>query len=511
MDDWTSGYVTDIGYTYGYYTELNPERVKLAFLNQGWVYPQFINACELGFGQGLSINLHAAGSSTKWHGTDFNPSQASLAKELADISGSGVQLRDESFVEFCARADLPDFDYIGLHGIWTWVSDENRSTIVDFVRRKLAPGGVLYISYNALPGWSAFAPIRHLMRQHADTLSTKGSGIVKRIDGAIEFSEKLLATGPKFSRVNVHVGERFAQLKKHDREYLAHEYFGDHWVPMYFSDMAHWLRAAKVHYACSADYMDHIDTVNLTAEQQAFLADIADPMFRETTQDFMVNRQFRRDYWVKGARAMPAIELAELQRAQRIVLVTHRADVKLKTEGALGEVNLNEAIYGPILDLLSDHKVKTLGEIEQALAETNINFPRLFQAIMVLASDGHLAPVRDETSIAQSKIHTDRLNHHLCQKARSGKDIEYLVSPLTGEGIAVDRLQLLFLLCRSQGIKTPTEWADYVWQLLVIHGQKLVKHGITLETAEENLAEITDQAEAFVLKRLPIFKALQIA
>ena len=30
MTDWTSGYVADIGYTYGYYLELNPQRVKEA-------------------------------------------------------------------------------------------------------------------------------------------------------------------------------------------------------------------------------------------------------------------------------------------------------------------------------------------------------------------------------------------------------------------------------------------------------------------------------------------------
>ena len=45
MNDWTSGYVADIGYTYGYYLELNPQRVKLAFLNAGLVAPEFGNAC----------------------------------------------------------------------------------------------------------------------------------------------------------------------------------------------------------------------------------------------------------------------------------------------------------------------------------------------------------------------------------------------------------------------------------------------------------------------------------
>ena len=33
MNDWTAGYVADIGYTFGYYAELNPLRIKLAFLN----------------------------------------------------------------------------------------------------------------------------------------------------------------------------------------------------------------------------------------------------------------------------------------------------------------------------------------------------------------------------------------------------------------------------------------------------------------------------------------------
>ncbi len=80
MSDWTGGYVADIGYTFGYYTELNPLRVNLAFLNARLVVPTVGSACELGFGQGVSANIHAAASVATWHGTDFNPSQASFAQ-----------------------------------------------------------------------------------------------------------------------------------------------------------------------------------------------------------------------------------------------------------------------------------------------------------------------------------------------------------------------------------------------------------------------------------------------
>lgn len=59
MSDWNAGYVTDIAYTYGYYKDLNPLRVKLAFFKVGLVSPGLATACELGFGQGVGINIHA--------------------------------------------------------------------------------------------------------------------------------------------------------------------------------------------------------------------------------------------------------------------------------------------------------------------------------------------------------------------------------------------------------------------------------------------------------------------
>lgn len=511
MSDWTAGYVADIGYTYGYYAELNPQRVKLAFTNQGLVFPEVGAACELGFGQGLSANVHAAASVTQWHGTDFNPSQAGFAQELAAASATGAKLYDEAFDEFCNRPDLPDFDYIGLHGIWSWISDDNRQVIVDFIRKKLKVGGVLYISYNTLPGWAAFAPMRHLMTEHAEVLGSEGRGIVSRIDGALDFAEKLLATNPAFSRANPLVGDRLKKMKEHNRHYLAHEYFNRDWHPMHFATMAEWLEGAKVQFACSANYMDAVDVINLTAEQQSFLKDIPDPMFRETTRDFMVNQQFRKDYWVKGARKMSPLEQAEALRAQKVLLTTHRADVSLKLAGALGEANLTEAIYAPILDLLADHKARTLGQLEQSVKDKGVTFPQLTQAVLLLTGAGHLGLVQDENAITKAKKQTDKLNAHLCHKARGSNELNYLASPVTGGGVTVNRFQQLFLVCIAQGKKQPADWAQAVWQVLAAQGQKLVKEGNTLETPEENLAELTSQAQAFADKTLPILKALQVA
>ena len=510
MTDWTAGYVADIGYTYGYYTELNPLRVRLAFLNAGLVPPEVGSACELGFGQGMSANLHAAASVVQWSGTDFNPAQAGFAQELARVADSGAQLFDEAFDAFCSRPELPEFDYIGLHGIWSWISDENRAVIVDFVRRKLKVGGVLYISYNTQPGWAAMVPMRDLLTEHAEVLGSDGAGIVNRIDSALAFADQLLAANPRYAQANPQIAERIKLIKGQDRNYVAHEYFNRDWQPMAFAQMARWLAPAKLQWACSANYLDAIDAVNLSAEQQTLLASIPDPMFRQTTRDFCVNQQFRKDYWVKGARQLTALEQVEALRAQRILLAQPRAEVSLKVTSSLGEATLQEAVYGPILDQLADHKPKSFGELEKALQPGGMGFAQIKEALMVLSSAGVVLAVQDEAAI-KAKKRTERLNTHLMMKARSSNELNYLASPITGGGITVPRFHQLFLLAKQQGHKQPKDWASYVWSVLALQNQRLLKEGKTLETPEDNLAELTAQATEFAEKRLPILKALQLA
>lgn len=515
MTDWTSGYVADIGYTYGYYQELNPLRIRLAFLNAGLVPPEVGTACELGFGQGMSANLHAAASVVQWSGTDFNPSQAGFAQELARVSESGAQLFDEAFDQFCTRADLPEFDYIGLHGIWSWISDDNRRVIVDFIRRKLKVGGVLYISYNTQPGWAAMVPMRDLLTEHAEVLGSDGAGIVSRIDAALNFADQLLAANPAYARANPQIAERLKRIKEQNRHYVAHEYFNRDWQPMAFAQMGRWLQSAKLNWACSAHHLDAIDAVNLSAEQQALLKGIPDPMLRQTTRDFCVNQQFRKDYWVKGARTLTPLEQIEALGAQRIILAQPRADVSLKVTGSLGEATLQEAVYGPILDQLADHKPKTLGHLEQALKATEagkaLTFAQITQAAMVLSATGAVLPMQDDAAMQKAKKRTDKLNVHLMTKARSSNELSYLASPVSGGGFTVPRFHQLFLLARTQGHKTPADWAQFAWNILAAQGQRLLKDGKTLESAEDNLAEFTQQAQTFAEKQLPILKALQIA
>jgi SAM-dependent methyltransferase len=508
--EWNAGYVTDVNYTFGYYGELNALRCRLPLLLVGRHAPKIENACELGFGQGLSVSIHAAAQpSVNWYGTDFNPSQAAFASEMVRLSGAEAKLYDEAFSEFCGRQDLPDFDFIGLHGIWTWISDSNRGVLVDFIRRKLRPGGVLYISYNTLPGWSTFAPLRHLMKRHADVMGAPGQGIIGQTDAALDFTDQFLALEPVYAKSNPSAVERLKQIKGQDRQYLAHEYMNRDWNPMYFADIENWLTDAKVGFAASAHTLDNLHEINLTPAQSEFMKGIPDVSLRETVRDYCVNQQFRRDYWIRGARALVGYEQFEALREERVVLTTAKADLPTKVRGALGEASLLDNIYQPIYELLLDHKPHTILELEAHLASKGVSFAQLTSALSVLFGLGVVQGAAPAQDYSKAKARCLALNKAVARRSMSQGDIVYFASPVTGGGVSAQRFCQLFWLSKQNGGKTATDWAGFVWSVLKSQNQSIVKDGTTLQ-GEDNLTELMSQAEAWSAKTLPLWTALGI-
>ena len=72
------------------------------------------------------------------------------------------------------------------------------------------------------------------------------------------------------------------------------------------------------------------------------------------------------------------------------------------------------------------------------------------------------------------------------------------------------RFPQLFLLALSQGKKQPADWVQFTWALLDAQGQRIIKDGKTLPTPEENIAELTEQAQVFATKQLQMLRALQV-
>lgn len=505
MEDFTEGYVTAFPYTYGYYPELNPARAVLPILRHGFAVPQFKTACELGFGQGVSINIHAAASETEWWGTDFNPSQTAFARYMAQASGANIQLCNDSFAEFCLRDDLPMFDFIGIHGIWSWISDANKAAIVEFLKKRLAVGGILYISYNCYPGWAPMVPVRELMELYE---ARSGKSLKKGMGEALEYAARLVELDALYMKSQPGVQKRLENLKNQNASYLAHEYFNKSWDVMSFAKMAEWLQPAMLDYVCQANYLDNVNILNLSNEQQALLASIDDIPLRETTRDFIRNTQFRRDYWIKGKMALPAFELREAILSLKFIMLAQRDAIELKARGSRAEANLDANIYTPILNAFADHKAHKLSEFAHTMHEANISFPQLLEAITILCGKNALAPVNDINRNIFD--HCKRLNGLIENRARSSSDTGFLASPLTGGGIQVDRFKQLFLLARRLGFRLPRDWAQFAWDQLSAVSQKIIREGAPLDSPEENLAELNIQADDFAGPKLSILEKLGI-
>lgn len=510
MSDWSGGYVTDTLYTKGYYRPLNPLMMQLALTRAGFVAPAVQNACEPGFGRGLSINAHAAASTTAWYGNDFIPAQTAFAQTLARRAGSDIHLFEEDFDTFCARETLPGFDFIALHGIWSWVSQANRERLVAFVKQKLNTGGVLYISYNTTPGWAPVVPLRDILRAHSLRMSAPGLSTEAKSVRAIEFARQMMAADPGYARVNPGIAERLEKLGQQSGGYVAHEYLNRDWQPMSFAEVAEALSQAPLTFACSAHLPDHFDAINLSPAHRQLLAEIEDETFRQTVRDFLINQSFRRDYWVRGARRLTDPARRDTWRAIRVVLTTPYARIPLTVCGSLGEATMSEAVYAPVLEALSDYRPHSLGELERTLTH-RVPPEQLEYAIVLLAGEGHLGPVQEAAAIEQAGPVARRLNRALLEEAQGDPEGGWLVSPVTGGAVIVPRFEQLFLLARHEGVAcAPAELAAWAWRVLEAHRQRVVKDGAALYAVSDNLAELEAYARRFIAERLPLIEALEM-
>ena len=172
---------------------------------------------------------------------------------------------------------------------------------------------------------------------------------------------------------------------------------------------------------------------------------------------------------------------------------------------------MSAEVYNPVLDVLADHKSRSLGQIMEALKGSQVNFAQLVQAVIVLSGAGNLTVALEDGQASQGRRQTDKLNAHLMRLSRSSGDIAYLASPVTGGGLQVSRFAQLFLLARSEGHRRAEDWAKYVWNLLLTQRQRIVKDGKAIESNEDNLAELQRQATEFESTQLQVLKALMVA
>jgi SAM-dependent methyltransferase len=240
----TAGYNNSVAYTAGYFQEQSPTFLNACLVMQRVAPPSVekFTYCELGFGQGLtSLILAATHPDGTFYACDFNPVHVRAASAISDEARlSNLTLLENSFDDLAqGKVELPLFDYITLHGIVSWISDETRAQIMRFLTRYLKPGGVVQVSYNAMVGCAQVLPLQRLLMLGA------GGGNAAWTQAA-EFARKMVNLDALHFKRNPDSLGRVEGFDNQDERYLVHEYLHEKWTPFYFTDIVRkWLKRSS--------------------------------------------------------------------------------------------------------------------------------------------------------------------------------------------------------------------------------------------------------------------------
>lgn len=293
-------YVNDVPYVRHFIGDLSPARLRLVAALNGVSPPPAddFDYCELGCAHGDTLAaLAAAHPQGRFLGVDLSAAHVASAKRLARDGGlENIGFLERDFADL-VHEDVGEFDFIVAYGLLTWVSPAKRKALLDFAQAKLKPGGLLYVSYNAMPGWASVEPLRQLL---LSPVGDAAGTTLERARRGVDFAQTMADAGAEYFTKNPAASEMLATMAKAGLPYVIHEYLHEHWSPMYFARVAWEMAAGDLHFVgVSPLFLNFRDTAIPEAMESVF-APVTDRATFESLKDFAVNEFFRRDLYVKG-------------------------------------------------------------------------------------------------------------------------------------------------------------------------------------------------------------------
>jgi len=455
MNDWTGGYVSDIEDLPGFYREQAPGILDLVCLLSGIEPPRRPGAeagftyCEIGCGHGTTIAaLAAACPDGQFYGIDFMPAHIARAEAFR----RSVQISNVAFLEAdvvtladAPGSDLPMFDYITLHGVYSWVTPQVRAGIVRFLDRFLKPGGVVYVSYNALPGWASFLPTQRALYEFAARVQGSSD---KRVDAATDFVRRMIDAGsPTVDRQSIESifqSETLTRTADDSRAYLAHEFLNASWHPLYHMDVARELADAKLSFVGSAVLPENFAAVGLSSDAQEVVDTLPEGAFRETIKDYFNGRSFRRDVFVRGRRNITSAQRDGYLRAAILAQLSTIPTGKFETEVLSTKLELRESTYDPIFKALDAGPVTVGALVDQARSEgSTVTSTEL---VGILVGLGRVLPVMHDV-LSEGVAACYRHNLQVCRDAFGGpRQLRFSIAvPVGHSGMSVSALEIAVL------------------------------------------------------------------
>jgi len=515
MAQWDDGYVTDVVYTSNFYREITPSWIAMTSLLLGHRPPdlsQPFSYADLGCGHGFTTLAVAASCphADVW-GFDFNPAHVEFANDFAAKAGlTNVHFRETSFAELAnARGgDLPDFDFMVSHGVLSWISPENRRQMMKAIEQRLKPGGLVYLSYNVMTGWTAMVPVQALMRRLA-MASPERSDVA--VPGILDYLDKLKQAGAAFFQANPSLDNRLADLRKQDARYIAHEYLNQDWHQLMFAEVAGEMLETKCRFIGSATLPENIDNISVPPNVTPLLAETRDPYMRETLRDLGCAQAFRRDLYRRGMAPMPAAEQQPLLENLTLAWLGQPIPEGGATFSTpIGSVTGRADVYQPLFAMLEAGPLN-VQQARQSPAFVGRPLVELMQAFTLLVAGGYAHPMLPDGGTAAGHEATRRLNAAISRANASAADLPRLISPTIGSAVGADVLETLLVgeLLAGKPVDI-NAIATEVLGALARSGRSVQREGKAVTDAAETIRIITDAVANMLERRVPLLRRLGI-
>lgn len=275
--------------------------------------PQNATVLEIGCGCGGNILSQALNTpNAKFVGIDLSSKQIEIAKDAAkrmEISNIEFKAIDMcEFADFINGGGLSEFlnlknsdikfDFIIMHGVYSWIPPFVRAKFLEIVRDFLAPQGICFVSYNCYPGWKYLEIQRDFMRFSAaatpredkfqaalDSLTFKKVALNK-----MAFTQHSEYNEFRINLENTHCDDL---LKNPNKSYLYHEYLEIYNQPFYFLDFVDDISEFGLGYVCDCLIKPYYEDLNDKTLVEFAMLNYPKQHQKEQIFDFLNNSRFR--------------------------------------------------------------------------------------------------------------------------------------------------------------------------------------------------------------------------
>ena len=260
---------------------------------------------ELGSSFGGNIITQALyNPEAEYVGIDLTAEQVRKGNEIIEKIGlTNIKLIEKNILD--VNEDFGKFDYIIVHGVFSWVPENVKDKIIKICNENLNEEGIAYISYNTYPGWKEPDKIREMMiyaNKYFPEISLgdknqRGKAFISIVAEQMKLYEDIVEKKGDFIK-------QIEELLEMQDYYVAHEYLESFNHPLYLNEFVDLIKKENLQYVSDvALRLSIISTYNQDTVNKLQQLSQGDHVIKEQCLDFILDTKFRRSLICKNSQS----------------------------------------------------------------------------------------------------------------------------------------------------------------------------------------------------------------